>query len=262
LDPKISSPKQVAGILNLPTDGWIPTRPRRGGALSYLTVGLRKLLVQLKANNSASSSVLVVVSPGTKDGKSTVCYAMAQSLADMGSRVALIDANFSRPYQHILFNQQASPGLIDCIGAQEANQALKYMKPVGPNLALLPAGQHLDDGRISLKEVTAVIEQLRSDFDFVIVDSRASGLTFDGLTLPDCEHRVIIVSRLCCTRKSSLRLLAAQLQMRPEITAHSVVNDIDEQSIASNLMADAALMSNSPIEKQSAPADPTSVATW
>ena len=263
LDPRIRSPKQVAGILNLPTGGWVPTRPKRGVALSYLTAGLRKLLFQLKTENSTSSGVLVVVSPNAKDGKSTVCFAIAQNLAEMGSRVALIDANFSRPYQHILFDQQASPGLIDCIESQQANQALKYMKPVRPNLALLPAGQHIDDGSISLKDTTAVIEQLRSDFDFVIIDCRASGLTFDGLSLPECEHQLIVVSRLFNTRKTSLKLLAAQLQMHPEITAHSVINDIDAQSIASNLVADAALLGASPIVKQSASAsDPSSVATW
>jgi non-specific protein-tyrosine kinase len=108
-------------------------------------------------------STLMVASPNSGEGKSTVAANLAITIAKLSEYEAfLIDADLRRPSMHTLFGVTASPGLADYL-AGEADAQSCMIDPGIDRLTLLPAGaavahsaELLASGRMGdlLREIT------------------------------------------------------------------------------------------------------------
>jgi polysaccharide biosynthesis transport protein len=124
--------------------------------------------------NQDSSRVrsLLITSPGMGDGKTTVSVNLALSLARLGNRVLLIDADLRHPSVHEALGMIADSGLARYL-AGDGEWWSGVQADVFPNLAVMPAG--IDDAEpadlLAGPRMRQLIEEATKAYDYVIIDS-------------------------------------------------------------------------------------------
>ncbi len=120
----------------------------------------------------AQPAVLVVLSAGPAEGKSTTLCRLAQMMGAYGERVLLIDGDLRRPAQHRLANCPKAPGLSDVLaGKCEVDAAIR--KSVSPGLDLLTSGG-MPGFTLSLlfaNRLRELLATLRGRYDRILLDS-------------------------------------------------------------------------------------------
>jgi capsular exopolysaccharide synthesis family protein len=160
--PKESSYKRVSG------DVIALHRTSSVQAESYRSI--RTSLLFLAQNTKAK--VIQITSPSPGDGKSTTAANLAVVIAQSGKKVLLIDCDFRRPSQHTRFGLKNDVGvtsyLVGDVGLNEVIQEIGLENfhlitsgPIFSNPSELLLSRHLPE----------IINQMRDEFDFIIVDS-------------------------------------------------------------------------------------------
>src|SRR5260370_1873862 len=114
-------------------------------------------------------SVIQVTSPDMGDGKTTLVGNLGVSLAQMGKRVLLIDADLRRPRLHKIFGLSAQVGLTSAIqGEAEINEVIQD-GPV-PGLWILPCGAIPPNPAELLisPRFKEILETIRPNYDFIL----------------------------------------------------------------------------------------------
>ena len=179
LDDTVHQAADAEQKLGLPVLGIVPLvrtgtpeaamrDPRSGLAESYRSA---RTALQFATSDGVPRTLLVTSTrPG--EGKSTSVLALAQSFAQMGRRVLLIDADLRNPAQHNLGTLDNSRGLSNVLagalawrevviaGATGAHDLIAC-GPLPPNPAELLAGPRM----------ATLLEEARRDYDLVILDS-------------------------------------------------------------------------------------------
>ncbi len=104
------------------------------------------------------------------EGKSTTAAQLARSLAQVGKKVLLVEADMRRPAMHKTFDVAITPGLADVLqGQQTCGDAIVPLDP--PGLFLIPAGPptHHAANLISMG-FSAMLAKLSRDFDLTLID--------------------------------------------------------------------------------------------
>ena len=87
---------------------------------------LRTNLVMSFPEEEGKSRVVGITSAQPSEGKSTVSLNLAYSLAELGKKVLLVDADMRRPSLHVKLGISQAPGLSDLMGrVNEISLALK-----------------------------------------------------------------------------------------------------------------------------------------
>ncbi len=219
---RISNPEAVRQITSLPTLGYIPHVegihvPGRPGAVSDPADGviseafrLLSSTIQLKREIGPGPRVMVVTSPGSGDGRTTVAARLAMTLAASGSQVLLIDGDLRQPGLHRQFSLTAEAGVSDLLQGREA-----VVVPTGyDHLELLSAGIAAER-TMELPSIASFRELLATFAGtnrYVIIDSPPLAFS-EALVMCGVAHDVLVVIRDGFTDKESLRL--AQLRLEP-----------------------------------------------
>ena len=117
-------------------------------------------------------NVIAITSSGAGEGKSTSCANLAYVSAKAGKKVLLIDADLRRPVQHKFVNDSNEFGVADLLQGSKKPKELIQDTPV-KNLSLITAGNMNEKffGLINPQAMTEAINELRADFDLIIIDS-------------------------------------------------------------------------------------------
>jgi capsular exopolysaccharide synthesis family protein len=174
---------------------------------------IRTLLLHCGGGNPAPRTILIT-SPDSGEGKTSLSGHLAISLARAGFRTLLVDGDLQSPSAHALFNLPHSPGLCEVLrGEIELTEALR--ESLLPGLAILPAGNVDLSARQSL--VGARWRQIRHElegrFDFLVIDTAPLLLISDTLLLAREADGVVLsvmvgVSRLTRLAETEGRLRA------------------------------------------------------
>ncbi len=203
-DDGLRDPRQFAGSMGLTTLAYLPrVRGSKGmkrslGERSNPELAqshrlLRGRLMFAMGNQAAHS--LMIASPATGEGKSTVAANLAIVLAEGGQRVILVDADFHRPTQMELFALPNERGLSTLLmhADQPAGSALgsTWLN----NLHVLTCGPVPSEpsALLSSKRLEAVLAELRRMCDVVVVDSPPLLAGPDGALLSPHVDAVLVV---------------------------------------------------------------------
>ncbi|MBS1708845.1 MAG: polysaccharide biosynthesis tyrosine autokinase [Armatimonadetes bacterium] len=173
------------------TDSMIMARvPRRlasakpimmaGEALSF--EAYRLLRTNILAGEAGKSLKTVTVTASNKgEGSSTVAGNLAVALAQEGKRTLLLEANMRDPVQDKLFGVTATSGLNQAL-SQPSSAAGMAVDTNVANLKLLAAGGTATNATEALAgpQMDAVLENLKSSFDYIVIDSPAAYTTADA----------------------------------------------------------------------------------
>lgn len=177
---KINSPADLERRLGLPLLAMVPPAGKdEADSIKGLSPLPAEAFRRLRANvmlacgdSEQPGNVLVVTSAAPGEGKSFVSSHLALALAAVDQRVALIDADLRRPRLHTMFDRQRGPGLSDVLLGRRSTA--EVLRPVGAQgLVLVPSGLPTSKAAelLSYQTFRNFIDGLRSDFDWIVIDS-------------------------------------------------------------------------------------------
>jgi capsular exopolysaccharide synthesis family protein len=126
----------------------------------------------LHAAQLDSLKIVMIASAVGGEGKTSLASHLAVSLAHAGRRTLLVDTDLRKPAVHQVFDVPVAPGLSDVL--RGSAPLLETIRPSDiDGLSLLPAGEACGQTLRALaqKGLTPIFEQLREQYDIIVVDS-------------------------------------------------------------------------------------------
>jgi len=157
---------------------------------------LRQMRINLKYSFVAKSGrVLLVTSTAKNEGKTTVSAGLAYILSITGSNVLLLDADVKRPTIHKLFNSEQVPGYTELLIDDKLSITDVIKQSSYNSLYYLTSGRQPPNFAELLDSPGSkeLIDKLRSNFDYVIIDSPPAGITVDAAILSQQVDGIIFV---------------------------------------------------------------------
>jgi capsular exopolysaccharide synthesis family protein len=180
---------------------------------------------------------LLVTSPGAGEGKTVVAANLAASMAHMGKRVVLIDANLRRPRLHAVFNVENKNGFGDMLGdlplwvSQAKLESLETSQ--GRNFFLLPAGTPAANPAELLQgeRLTQVFEKLFQEVDVIVLDG-APLFVSDSQILASKVDGVLLVIQSGFTQAEIAQTMLTQLKRVEAHVLGVALNRIPHSDVA------------------------------
>lgn len=160
--------------------------------------------IRTKVENLAgkkNQKVILISSASAGEGKTTVSSNLAIALAQNGHSVLLIDADLRKPtvcrYLGLTGGKEnRGHGLEDVLsGTTTLEQAIRYVER--HKIFLLASSNGVADPAelLSMPQMEKLIRAMRSEFDFVIVDTAPAGVVTDASILANYTDAAILVVR-------------------------------------------------------------------
>jgi capsular exopolysaccharide synthesis family protein len=194
--PRLNNAEQKPHIFQIDR----PNSPA-GEALRGICVSVR-----LSRQNACAPQVLLIVSPLTGEGKTTLSVNLALTLARHG-RTCIVDADLRKEGVAQALGVVAYHGIREVLAkTMEVDQVLVSGVQL-PNLSLLGAGSAPGEpgGLISSGAMSDLVGKLRKRFEFIVIDSPPMLLFSDGRALSALADGVIVVGRSGVTTRESLK---------------------------------------------------------
>lgn len=156
--------------------------------------------------------VILVTSSEQGETKSTTAVNLGLSFAQNKSRVLLIDCDLRLPTVAQKLKLQGTPGLTDMlVGRAKASEAVKRLSN---GLYVLPAGTLPPNPAelLGSKTMGLLIEQMKPNFDQIILDTPPINALSDSLVLTPYSSGVVLVTRQGMTRAKELRTAIQKLE--------------------------------------------------
>jgi capsular exopolysaccharide synthesis family protein len=191
---RISSVDEVVNNLGLRVVGALPALPERRGRTmpardafypNYLieSVDTTRTML-LHAARRESLRTVMVTSANSGEGKTSLSIQLSASLARAGRKTLLIDGDMRNPAAHQVFNLQRGPGFSELV-RNEIETAEAVQATSVRNLWMMPAGRwnaHTTE-LLSQEAVRPILERLKGEFDFIVVDSSPVLAAVDALLI-------------------------------------------------------------------------------
>ena len=145
---------------------------------------------------SSQKKIVLVSSSEPGAGKSTTCSNLAVLMAQMGSRVLLVDADLRKPTLHRHFHVSKSEGLTRHLINLSTWKDI-VQKDVAPNLDLITSGPIPPNPSELLGSARMVqfLNQAAEEYAYVFVDTPPINVVTDGLVLAARASGTILVCR-------------------------------------------------------------------
>lgn len=232
LDRGLHSAQEAEAALDVPVLGTIPVRRR----FSTEDPVLAEAFDVLRANLAFISldrplQALTITSYNPREGKSSTSEGLALAAARADMSVVLIDADVRTRTLSQRLGHADAPGLTNVVvGAAEVQDVLVELEP---GVSLLPAGPTPPNppSLLGSRQMRELIDTLRGQFSFVLVDSPPVAHLADASILASLCDGIIVVSRVGVTARADLEATAANLRHSPVPVVGAVVlerRQIDE----------------------------------
>lgn len=202
-----------------------PALPVRDLPRSPVSTAYRMLQANLKFLNVGKTfKTIVVTSAVPKEGKSTISANLATTIAHLGRRVLLIDADLYHPQQHHIWNLTNAVGLTNVIvGETDLANALTT---VVENLDVLTAGVIPPNPLAVLdsKPMQVLVNSTAQQYDFVILDASPLVVEAEALTLGKMTDGLLLVIRPGVLDFTSAHTVKELLQQSEQNILGMVVN--------------------------------------
>lgn len=150
--------------------------------------------------------VIVLTSPGPREGKSVTCANLGVALAQAGKKTLMLDCDLRRPTMHAIFGLRNVRGMVDVLAmGQEAQEV--WQEPL-PGLKVITAGPPPPNPAemFTSQRLAHLIERMRPAFDYILLDTPPVGLVSDSAVLAAAHgDGVLLVLDAQNTRKVALR---------------------------------------------------------
>jgi succinoglycan biosynthesis transport protein ExoP len=240
-DQRLRSTQEISDLLGLPILGTVPsmTSPKQTPAMRGQRVRIDPESREAEAFRTVRTAMfyrapkekvhtILITSPATGEGKSTVASNLAITIASTSQRVVIVDADLRRPRQHVLFGMDPTTnGLTSFLAGQVTLQ--EAIKPTGiENLSILTCGPTVSNPAeiINSDNFTRLVRRLAEEYDRVIIDSPPVTVLADAQILAGlCDATILVVRAQASTRRVSLQAHNTLAGLEARILG-VVVNDV------------------------------------
>jgi polysaccharide biosynthesis transport protein len=197
--PRLRSWRDIARMTGYPVVGRIPSsraikgRPKEAFSDPAVGSSFRTLRTNLEREwQDRTVDLIVVTSPSSGDGKTTVSALFAESLARLGAQVLLVDADLRRPNIAKTFGYSSEGGFAAVL---RENKTLEEAVQDGwtDGLAVLPTEPDPDAGDLIARRFDAVMQDARQKYDIVVIDTPPLLGTDDARTITTMAKGVLLV---------------------------------------------------------------------
>jgi capsular exopolysaccharide synthesis family protein len=210
-DRRMNTTKDVQSLLGLEVLGQLPAIPAEvvpvDRALqahlspeSDTTEAFRNLCTSLLyARNGKPAKILLITSPNSGDGRSTIASNLAISFAESGARVLLVDADLRSPMQDWIFSA-ITAGVRDFVPGIDEQGDLAGLCQISysgvKRLDVLTTSSSIKDPIrfLSSRSFAEHLEKLGDEYDQIIVDSPSIHSTPDARILAAyCDASLLVL---------------------------------------------------------------------
>lgn len=245
LDNTIKTPEEIKRYLDIPYLGPVPAISMNGredghkdhspeleaahspkSTASEAYRGIRTNILFSSADTEPQ--VLLVSSAGPQEGKTMTSANLAITMAQAGSRVALIDCDLRRPKVHKIFNMSREQGMSNIlVGKLEVNEALQ--QAAIPNLFVIPSGPVPPNPSeiLGSSRMQDLIAGLRQNFDRVLIDSPPITAVTDAAVLTRSIDGAVLVIRSNDKSRELVRESLGKLRSVDAPILGAVLNGVD-----------------------------------
>ena len=226
IDPKVRYPEQVSRDLGLPILGVVPHL--RSKEPAEVVEALRGIRLNIIHEYGPTQPLLVTItSPGPGEGKSFLSANLALTFAEGGHRTLLIDGDARRGQQHRRFKTNRQPGLVDLLMGRATTEQI-LQTTAYPRLHLIGCGTRTQRAPevLGSPPMEQLIEQLRPEFDVIIIDSPPLTAGVDPFVLGTLTGSLLVVLR---TGQSNRGIAGAKLEVLDRLPIRllgGVLNDV------------------------------------
>ena len=174
----------------------------------------------------APARALAVISPDTGDGKTYTASNLAVTLAQLGGRTLLVDADMRSPRVHEVFQLGNQAGLSSILSGRADKQVIQQVAAI-PSLFVLPVGTTPPNPQelVERPAFGMLLRELVAKFDHVVVDTPAAVHGADAAVIAAKCGAAIVIARKNVSRSAALRELVASLAGAPVKLAGVVFNE-------------------------------------
>lgn len=195
------------------------------------TENFHKIAAKLEyAKNKNGDKVYAVTSVAENEGKSTCAANIAVSLADRGNKVVLVDLDGKKPALYKLFNEEfvEESELSGLLNKETSPEDYKFrtFKKTSLSLAIntKPVADYqkwFSDGSIS-----ELLDNLKKDFDFVIVDTAPLSLDSAVTDIIQKVDKTILIVRTNTVSATVLNDFISTISKISSNLAGCILNDV------------------------------------
>ena len=216
LDPSVHRADQVATAARVPFLGQIPKMKSEKelyeGGSELLLENLRMIRTALLERVSEiRGATVLITSPTPETGKTTLTMLLGRSLASLGKKVLLIDADLRRPALAARLGHRGKKGIVELVRDRNTNCVVKS---VSKNVDLLPAGTINTDEETEFladESFAKHVNELRSQYDIILIDSPPVLSVADARILCGWVDGVLLLVRAAHTRRGEAGEALSQL---------------------------------------------------
>lgn len=159
--------------------------------------------------------VIGITSSVRGEGKSTTAINLAYALAETGKKVVLIDGDLRLPSVARKMGMASNPGLTDLLLGIESQHVSVFKSKLLENWYIIPSGELPPNPSelLGSKKMERLLEALRTQFDYVIMDLPPVNIVSDGLVISRMITGMILVVREDYTGKKELENCVRQLRL-------------------------------------------------
>jgi capsular exopolysaccharide synthesis family protein len=186
---------------------------------SAFAESIRNIRATLMAGGESRPRTICVTSPLTCDGKSVTAVALARVMAMSGDRVLLVDCDLRRSGLAALRGERSgrapSTGVMEVLeGETDPRKAI--VQDVVPGLTFLGSDGPVFSPRdiFSGPRTQEVLNRLKSEYDFVILDAPPVLAVTDAWTISSLCDATLLVARYAKTPREAVHAAADRLRLR------------------------------------------------
>ena len=165
------------------------TNPKSPIAEAYRTL---RTNIQF-SNVDENLKVICVTSSGPSEGKTTTSCNLAETFAQSGKRVLLIDGDLRKPRVHKVFKISGTKGITNLLAGQmKLEEVTNY---VGSDLTVIPCGPIPPNPSelLASKRMKELLDELRNLYDIIIIDAPPVGVVTDSAILSTIVDGILLV---------------------------------------------------------------------
>jgi protein-tyrosine kinase len=157
------------------------------------------------------TGIVVVTSPDSGAGRTSICLGLGAAVAGMGRRAAIVDCNLENSQLHRMLGEPNFVGLTSALGDSKTLEHHGY--EVVPGLLVVPTGPILSDPASILENegILKAVRYLRKSRDLVLLDAPVAGGVLRSPNLLGGFDGVLLVVHASRTPKDAAREAADDL---------------------------------------------------
>jgi tyrosine-protein kinase Etk/Wzc len=237
---RIDSKDDVKFITSIPVIATIPNnnKSQQNVVMNYPRSPIAEAFHMLRSNlvyylHGENSKILLVTSSIPGEGKSFTAMNLATSFALANSRTVLVEFDLRNPSKFIEFTDVKDPVGLSSYLINRARLEDIIIPTKGFSLDIIQAGKIPPNPieLISSPRTEQLFSELKSKYDFIVVDAPPYGLVTDSFLLMSHTDLNLFVARAGYTKKTVLSASTEEIESKNIQNLYLVLNDDREDKL-------------------------------